>query len=152
MATIGEKIKDLRKKQGLTQARLAEILHVGKTTVSKWESGKNLPQLMELKNMSSLFQVSSDYLLGLSGRPSPQCEEEQKCAVLMDYFYQLESAERMQSALDFVISQFSEQENMKLEAEQLQKILDAQGEEAKESKPEVNIIVDKGLELQELEK
>ena len=55
MATVGERIRKLRIAQGFTQARLAEILHVSKAAVSKWESNTNLPKVMELKNMSSLF-------------------------------------------------------------------------------------------------
>lgn len=66
MATVGERIKKLRIAQGFTQARLAEILHVSKAAVCKWESNTNLPKVMELKNMSSLFHVSADYLLGLA--------------------------------------------------------------------------------------
>ncbi|MCY7023685.1 MULTISPECIES: helix-turn-helix domain-containing protein [Streptococcus] len=66
MATVGERIRKLRIAQGFTQARLAEILHVSKAAVYKWESNTNLPKVMELKNMSSLFHVSADYLLGLA--------------------------------------------------------------------------------------
>ena len=49
MATVGERIKKLRIAQGFTQARLAEILHVSKAAVCKWESNTNLPKVMELK-------------------------------------------------------------------------------------------------------
>ncbi|MBP2620488.1 helix-turn-helix domain-containing protein [Streptococcus panodentis] len=149
MATIGERIRQLRSSQGFTQARLAEVLHVSKSAVSKWESNTNLPQAMELKNMSSLFHVRSDYLLGLSNQPAAgSAGGDKKLAALTAYFQQLEREESKQRCLDFVISQLNEQETAKMQAELLQKTLD----EPKDHLPDVKIIVDADAALQELDK
>ncbi len=62
---IGEKIKYCRKKYGLKQSDLANALHVTPQAVSKWECAENLPDLVLLKKMALLFNVSMDYLVGM---------------------------------------------------------------------------------------
>ena len=42
---FGEKLQELRKSRGLTQAELAEALYVSSTAVSKWESGRGYPSI-----------------------------------------------------------------------------------------------------------
>lgn len=61
--TIGEKLKNARKHAGLTQEQLAEKLCVSRAAVAKWESGKGLPDVENLKAISKLLDVSIDYLL-----------------------------------------------------------------------------------------
>ena len=56
--------KELRKRKGLTQIDLAQILHVNQTTISKWEKGKTIPDILTLNELSNFFNVSIDYLLG----------------------------------------------------------------------------------------
>lgn len=64
---IGERIKELREKKNLTQSELAEMLGFKTyTTVSKWESNDNYPKGRDLKKLSEIFNVTSDYLLGLT--------------------------------------------------------------------------------------
>ena len=60
------KIKELRKEKGLTQLQLAIALNLDQTTISKWEVGKALPDTSMLTQLASFFDVSTDYLLGLS--------------------------------------------------------------------------------------
>ena len=60
---IGKKIKELRTLKGLTQEELAEVLYVSRTAVSKWESGRGLPNIDSLKEISAYFSVSIDDLL-----------------------------------------------------------------------------------------
>lgn len=59
---LGELIKILRKKQHMTQEELAENLNVSISAVSKWETGKNLPDIDILHQLSILFHVSIDDL------------------------------------------------------------------------------------------
>ncbi len=59
---LGELIKYLRKKQNMTQDDLAEQLDVSVSAVSKWETGKNLPDMDILYQLSILFHVSIDDL------------------------------------------------------------------------------------------
>lgn len=64
---IGERIKLLREKKHLTQTELAELLGFKTyTTVSKWENNDNYPKGKDLKRLAEIFNVSSDYLLGLT--------------------------------------------------------------------------------------
>ena len=58
-----EKLQELRKRKGLTQEELAGILYVSRTAVSKWESGRGVPNIESLKAISKYFSVSIDELL-----------------------------------------------------------------------------------------
>ena len=61
--TFGEKIKNARKEAGLSQEQLAEKMSVSRSAIAKWESDKGMPDVNNLKVMSSLLNVSGDYLL-----------------------------------------------------------------------------------------
>ena len=60
---IGTNISRLRKKQGLTQRKLADMLCVSNKTVSKWERGAGYPEITQLIALSKLLGVSIDDLL-----------------------------------------------------------------------------------------
>lgn len=60
------RIKEIRKKQGYSQQGLAIKLNVNQTAISQWERGATAPSASLLKQLSKLFNVSTDYLLGIS--------------------------------------------------------------------------------------
>jgi transcriptional regulator with XRE-family HTH domain len=60
---FNEKLQELRKRKGLTQEELAELLYVSRTAISKWESGRGFPNIESLKAISKFFSVSVDELL-----------------------------------------------------------------------------------------
>lgn len=60
---FNEKLQELRKRKGLTQEELAELLYVSRTAISKWESGRGFPNIESLKAISRFFSVSLDALL-----------------------------------------------------------------------------------------
>ena len=60
---FNEKLQELRKRKGLTQEELAEVLYVSRTAISKWESGRGFPNIESLKSISKFFSVSLDELL-----------------------------------------------------------------------------------------
>lgn len=60
---LSEKIRDLRKKSGLSQEELAEKLDVSRQAVSKWELGAAVPTADKLLELSDFFGVSLDYLM-----------------------------------------------------------------------------------------
>ena len=62
---IDFKLAELRKKMGLTQQELGEVLNVSYQTISKWETGATSPDLSMLPHISAYFGVSVDALLGL---------------------------------------------------------------------------------------
>ena len=61
--TLGEKIKYIRKSSGLSQEQLGEKLCVSRSAIAKWETGKGLPDIENLKVLSRLLGVSVDSLL-----------------------------------------------------------------------------------------
>ena len=54
---IGEFLKHLRKEQGLTQEQLAEAFYVSSRTVSRWETGSNMPDLEILIELADFYHV-----------------------------------------------------------------------------------------------
>lgn len=63
---IGERLAEMRKDHGDTQAALAERLGVSLPTVRAWEQEKSSPSHETLVAICQLYDVSSDYLLGLT--------------------------------------------------------------------------------------
>lgn len=61
--TTGEKISVLRKKKGLTQEQLSEILKVSRQSVSRWEMDVAFPETEKLIKLSRLLECSIDFLL-----------------------------------------------------------------------------------------
>lgn len=62
-AVIGANIAAYRKRQGLTQAKLAEQLNYSDKAVSKWERGESMPDVPTLVQLSELFAISVNDLL-----------------------------------------------------------------------------------------
>jgi len=63
--SIGETIKELRKERGLSQTQLASLLFVSQDTISLWELNKSLPDVKALVALTKIFDVTSDYILGI---------------------------------------------------------------------------------------
>ena len=61
--TLGEKIREARRKCGLSQEQLAEKLSVSRSAIAKWETDKGLPDVGNLKILARLLNVSVDHLL-----------------------------------------------------------------------------------------
>lgn len=75
--TIGEKIKYLRKKQGITQEKLAGYLNIAAQSVSKWENNIALPDISMVVPLAHFFGITTDELFDL--------ESKNKESVLRDY-------------------------------------------------------------------
>lgn len=60
---IEKKLKDARTNAGLTQEQVAEEIMVSRQTISNWENGKSLPDIISIMNLSDLYQISIDELL-----------------------------------------------------------------------------------------
>ncbi len=63
MKKIGEFLKALRREKGLTQEQLAEILLVSGRTISRWETGRNAPDLTILIQIAEFFDVEVKEIL-----------------------------------------------------------------------------------------
>ncbi len=64
------RIKELRTKFNKNQNDMAEMLHVNRTTLTKWETGKHNPDVETVLRLADYFNVSTDYLLGKSDIPN----------------------------------------------------------------------------------
>lgn len=60
---VGKTISNLRKNSGLTQMQLAEKLYVSDKAISRWETGEGLPEILNLVELSKIFNVPMEYIL-----------------------------------------------------------------------------------------
>ena len=65
-----ERLKELRKMNGITQKELAEHLGFTHVAVVKWENGQREPDFSTVVKIARFFNVSTDYLLGKTDEPS----------------------------------------------------------------------------------
>lgn len=70
MSTFGDRLKYLRKYNRYTQDELATRLFLDKSSISKYEHNKNIPENDVLTRMADLFEVSVDYLLCRTDNPN----------------------------------------------------------------------------------
>lgn len=75
MATFGERLKSLRKTHNYTQDELASKLYLDKSSISKYEHNKTIPENEVLRKIADLFDVTIDYLLCRTDIPSYQVIE-----------------------------------------------------------------------------
>lgn len=73
---IGERLLELRKDADLTQDDLAAILHINKHSISSYERDKSEPPDAIKIAIAQYFNVSVDYLLGLTDVPQPLYQRE----------------------------------------------------------------------------
>ena len=79
MTDIGKRIKELRTERDLTMDLfVADMNHrftqpkpLNKSMVSRWEAGINEPSLENARNLATYFDVSLDYLIGLTDNRTP---------------------------------------------------------------------------------
>ncbi|HAQ51940.1 MAG TPA: XRE family transcriptional regulator [Lachnospiraceae bacterium] len=64
------RLKELRKKKGLSQVRLAIDLCIPQNSISRFENGVRMPDYFTLIQIADYFNVSIDYLVGRSNNPS----------------------------------------------------------------------------------
>lgn len=67
----GDRFRALRESKNLTHEELAERLSLGTTQIWRYETGKTDPAGDIVGRIASLFDVSTDYLLGLTDDPTP---------------------------------------------------------------------------------
>ena len=66
MLKIGFRIRELRRELDCTQNKLADVLGVTQDSISLWENDKRLPDTQYIVGMAEFFDVTTDYLLGIS--------------------------------------------------------------------------------------
>jgi len=66
------RLKEIRKRKGISQLKLAMDLHMNQNTVSRYETGEREPGISELIKIADYFNVSVDYLIGRTDNPKLQ--------------------------------------------------------------------------------
>jgi transcriptional regulator with XRE-family HTH domain len=104
VSDFGNKIKELREKQGMTQSELAKRLNISDKTISSWENGTRLPRMGLVESISKILNVSKSDLF--DNKKSPSLTEQ-----AMQKFNNLSPEEQKQAIdyLDYLISK--DQEN-----------------------------------------
>lgn len=67
---VADRIRELRIKNGLTQADLAKMLHITRSSVNAWEMGISVPSTTMIVELAKHLKTNTDYLLGVDVEPS----------------------------------------------------------------------------------
>lgn len=89
--SLGEKIKEQRKRCGLSQEKVAEFVEVSRQAVTKWESGQSAPSTENLFKLAEIFGTTVDFLL---------TSDEQKKDSPAEQIYYLYKMEKEKKACD----------------------------------------------------
>ena len=77
---ISERLKEARLSMGMTQDQVAEKILVSRVTVSHWESGKSLPDIVSLISLSDLYGISLDELVKGDSKMTEKVKKDAKDA------------------------------------------------------------------------
>ena len=102
--TIGEKIKELRKKNDLTQEKLADYLCVSYQAVSKWECGMSSPDLSLIVPLAKLLHVTTDELLCVNAAETDNRYDELKKAY--EHTFKTEDFAERQKICELAITEY----------------------------------------------
>ena len=80
---IGSFLKELRKEKNMTQESLAEKLNVSNRTVSRWETGSNMPDISMLVEIAELYDVSIPEIINGERKSEKMDKETKETAVAM---------------------------------------------------------------------
>ena len=70
LETIGRRLKRLRKSEGLSQDAVSDLIYVSRETIRDWENDVYRPTCDSLIALAKYYQVSVDYILGVSDAQS----------------------------------------------------------------------------------
>ena len=93
----GAFLKDLRKEKGITQEQLAEELGVSGRTISRWETGKNMPDISLLVEIAEFFDVSIPEIIKGERKSENMEEEVKEVAETMSDYAKAEKEELVKS-------------------------------------------------------
>ena len=77
---ISERLKEARQNIGMTQDQVAEKIMVSRVTISNWENGKSLPDIVSLISLSDLYSISLDDLLKGDSKMTEKVKKDTKDA------------------------------------------------------------------------
>ena len=103
---IGVFLKELRKAKGLTQEQLAEVLNVSSRTVSRWETGSNMPDISMLVEIAVFYDVSIPEIVQGERESETMDKETRETAVAMAKYSQNEVKMGKQKVVGILMSAF----------------------------------------------
>ncbi len=103
---IGSFLKELRKEKDLTQEKLAEQLSVSNRTVSRWETGSNMPDIGMLVELADFFGVSIPEIINGERKSENMNQETRETAVAMAEYSRKEVKNGKQKVIGILLSAF----------------------------------------------
>lgn len=88
MSKFAERLKDLRDRKGHTQTEVGKALGKSREAVSKYEIGEREPDLEAVASLSRYFNVSADYILGISDEYSASVDSQRMSFIPEIYTYE----------------------------------------------------------------
>jgi transcriptional regulator with XRE-family HTH domain len=119
MATFAERLKELRKEKQLTVEQLANNIGSAKSTISRYENGRE-PKGDIIRLLTEYFDVSIDYLMGVSDIKTPNLKNENKESKLSPEVETIaahlkgkditpKKMEKIKNYIDFIFSEFDDE-------------------------------------------
>ncbi|MGI6013440.1 MAG: helix-turn-helix domain-containing protein [Oscillospiraceae bacterium] len=103
---IGSFLKELRKEKNLTQANLAEQLNVSNRTISRWETGSNMPDISMLVEIADLYDVSIPEIIDGERKSENMNQETRNTAIAMAEYSRNEVKAGKQKVIGYLMSVF----------------------------------------------
>ena len=103
---IGVFLKELRKAKGLTQEQFAEVLNVSSRTVSRWETGSNMPDISMLVEIAVFYDVSIPEIVQGERKSENMDKETRETAVAMAKYSQNAVKIEKQNVMGILMSAF----------------------------------------------
>lgn len=88
---IGQFLKELRKEKNITQEALAEILNVSSRTISRWETGSNMPDITLLVELADYYEVTIPEIINGERKSETMNQETRETAIKMAEYSKNES-------------------------------------------------------------
>ena len=104
---VGAFLKDLRREKGITQEQLAEELGVSDRTISRWETGNNMPDISLLVEIADFFDVSIPEIIKGERKSEEMKEESKEVAETMSYYAKAEKEQLVKSIRNMSIIGFA---------------------------------------------
>lgn len=122
--SVGEKIIELRKEHGLTRDAFANYLQIPSSTLRNYELGTREPSHLFIVQMAKIFNVSTDYLLGLSSHKTMLIDQAQETSLTQQDFNHIRKYHTLDSyGKDMVDTVLQKEYNRKYESEQAQEFI-----------------------------
>ncbi len=91
----GNRLAELRKRSGKTQKEVAEGIGVAKSTLSNYEKGKQAMNVVILKRLCEYYDVTADYILGLTDIPYALGEADTRLPAWLSRYFELDREDQL---------------------------------------------------------